>query len=107
MWKGLTLALALSILIGSRSDAADSDLQQIADTLDVSSTKALQFTANGSMYNLGQNTNPPAPWPRFFVKSFVRVYDFTSGAMRDEAVRMTVALLANAGFFLMNASKPE
>lgn len=89
MWRPLTLALALSMLIGSGSEAADSDLQQIADALDVSSTKTFQFTANGSMYNLGQNTNPVAPWPRFFVKSFVRVYDFTSGAMRDEAVRMT------------------
>jgi hypothetical protein len=40
------------------------------------------------MYNLGQNTNPAAPWPRFFVKSFIRTYDFTTSAMRDEVVRM-------------------
>ena len=40
------------------------------------------------MYSLGQSTSPAAPWPRFFVKSFTRVYDFTSGAMRDDVVRM-------------------
>jgi len=68
---------------------AQSDLQQIADVLDVSTIKTFQFTASGTMYNLGQNVNPAAPWPRFFVKSFIRTYDFTAGAMRDQVVRMT------------------
>jgi len=88
MWKNLALGLALATLVCFRAEAADSDLQQIADALDVSTTKTFQFTANGSMYNLGQNVNPAAPWPRFFVKSFTRVYDFTNGAMRDDVVRM-------------------
>jgi hypothetical protein len=89
MWKRVTLALALVAFIGFRAAAADSDLQQIADALDVSTTKTFQFTGNGTMYNLGQNASPAAPWPRFFVKSFTRVYDFTAGAMRDDVVRMT------------------
>jgi len=89
MLKKIVVALGLVVIAGGRAVAADSDLQQIADALDVSTTKTFQFTANGSMYNLGQNRNPAAPWPRFFVKSFTRVYDFTNGAMRDEIVRMT------------------
>jgi glyoxylase-like metal-dependent hydrolase (beta-lactamase superfamily II) len=88
MWKRVILTLALATLVNFRAEAADSDLQQVADALDVSTTKTFQFTGNGTMYNLGQNTNPAAPWPRFFVKSFVRVYDFTNGAMRDDVVRM-------------------
>ena len=87
MWKNLALGLALATLVGFRAQAADSDLQQIADALDVSTTKTFQFTANGSMYSLGQSTSPAAPWPRSFVKSFTRVYDFTNGAMRDDVVR--------------------
>ena len=89
MLKKLVVALALVLIAGGRVGEADSDLQQIADALDVSSTKTFQFTANGTMYNLGQNTNPAGPWPRFFVKSFVRVYDFTAGSMRDDITRMT------------------
>lgn len=89
MLKKLALVLVLAVLGSGRVEAADSDLQQIADALDVSTTRTFQFTGNGTMYNLGQNTNPAAPWPRFFVKSFVRVYDFTAGSMRDEVVRMT------------------
>jgi hypothetical protein len=67
---------------------AESELQRIADTLNVSSTKTFQFTGTGVMYSLGQSTSPMAPWPRSFVKSMTRVYDFTNGAMRDEIVRM-------------------
>ena len=88
MLQKLIVALVLIALTGSKAWAADTDLQQIADALDVSTTKTFQFTANGSMYALGQNTSPVAPWPRFFVKSFTRVYDFTAGAMRDDIVRL-------------------
>jgi glyoxylase-like metal-dependent hydrolase (beta-lactamase superfamily II) len=89
MLKKVVVAVALVLLAGFKAWAADSELQQIADALDVSTTKTFQFTANGSMYSLGQSTSPAAPWPRSFVKSFTRVYDFTAGAMRDEVVRMT------------------
>ncbi|MDP9129170.1 MAG: MBL fold metallo-hydrolase [Candidatus Binatota bacterium] len=85
----LVVALALFALMGFRAEAQDTELQRIADALDVSTTKTFQFTATGTMYNLGQNTNPAGPWPRFFVKSFVRVYDFTAGSMRDDITRMT------------------
>ncbi len=88
MIKKIALALALVALTGLGVDAADTQLQQIADALDVSTTKTFQFTGNGSMYSLGQSTSPAAAWPRSFVKSMTRVYDFTAGAMRDSVVRM-------------------
>ena len=88
MLKQFIVALALIVCTGLQARAAESELQQIADALDVSTTKTFQFTANGSMYNLGQNVNPAAPWPRFFVKSFTRLYDFTAGSMSDDVTRM-------------------
>ena len=88
MFKKFIVALALFALTGFSAQAQESDLQRIADALDVSTTKTFQFTANGSMYWLGESTSPVAPWPRYFVKSFTRVYDFTAGAMRDDTVRM-------------------
>ena len=89
MLKKLALVLALAALISVRAEAADTDLQQIADALDVSTIKTFQFTANGTSFQLGQSTSPAAAWPRQFVKSLTRVYDFTAGAMRDEWVRMS------------------
>jgi glyoxylase-like metal-dependent hydrolase (beta-lactamase superfamily II) len=88
MLDKLVLALVLVGLSAIPIEAQDTDLQRIADVLDVSTTKTFQFTANGTMFQLGQNTNPAGPWPRSFVKSMTRVYDFTTGAMRDEVVRI-------------------
>jgi glyoxylase-like metal-dependent hydrolase (beta-lactamase superfamily II) len=88
MWKNLIVVVALIVGAGFKVNAAETQLQQIADVLDVSTTKTFQFTANGQAFWVGQNINPAAPWPRYFVKSFTRVYDFTAGAMRDEMVRM-------------------
>jgi glyoxylase-like metal-dependent hydrolase (beta-lactamase superfamily II) len=85
----LLTALVLAMLMSYRAEAAqETDLQRIADSLDVSTTKTFQFTGNGTMYSLGQSTSPAAPWPRQFVKSMTRVYDFTAGAMSDTVVRM-------------------
>ena len=81
------VALALCALVGFRAEAQATDLQQIADALNVSTTKTFQFTANGRMFAVGQNASPAAPWPRHYVKSLTRVYDFTQGAMREEIVR--------------------
>lgn len=83
----LALVLMLALLGGFHAQAGAADLQQIADELHVSRTRTFQFTANGRMYAIGQNPNPMAPWPRHYVKSLTRQYDFTAGAMRDELVR--------------------
>jgi glyoxylase-like metal-dependent hydrolase (beta-lactamase superfamily II) len=87
MLKNLALVLALAGLCGWRVEAFGSDLQQIADALDVSSIKTFQFTGNGRMYAVGQSTSPMAAWPRYYVKTLTRQYDFTAGAMREELVR--------------------
>ena len=87
MFKKFVLALVLVVLTGMRVNAADTELQQIADALDVSTTKTFQFTGNGKMFGVGQSTSPMAAWPRAYVKSLTRVFDFTAAAMRDEMVR--------------------
>jgi glyoxylase-like metal-dependent hydrolase (beta-lactamase superfamily II) len=89
MVKQGIVMLVLCLLVGFNAEAQESELQRIADALDVSTTKTFQFTGNGTMYSLGQSTSPAAPWPRSFVKSMTRMYDFTSGAMRDQVVRMS------------------
>lgn len=87
MFKKIVLALVLVAFAGVKANAAESPLQQIADALDVSTTKTFQFTANGKMWGVGQATNPMAANPRAYIRSLTRVYDFTAGAMRDELVR--------------------
>ncbi|MGZ9130713.1 MAG: hypothetical protein ACXW4Z_23295, partial [Candidatus Binatia bacterium] len=87
MLKKFVIALALVLLTGLRANGADTTLQQIADALDVSTTKTFQFTGNGRMFHVGQSTSPSAAWPRYYVKSLTRMYDFTAGTMREQMVR--------------------
>ena len=87
MFKKIVLALVLVAFAGVKANAAESPLQQIADALDVSTTKTFQFTANGKMWGVAQATSPMAANPRAYIRSLTRVYDFTAGAMRDELVR--------------------
>ena len=87
MLKKLVFAVVFLTLTGTRAGANNSDLQQIADALDVSTTKTFQLTGNGRMFSIGQATSPVAAFPRYYVKSLTRTYDFTAGAMRDELVR--------------------
>ena len=85
MRKLLVTIIGLLSALGVAS--ADSQLQQIADVLDVSTTKTFQVSGNGRMFAVGQSTSPMAGWPRYYVKSMTRIYDFTAGAMRDQWVR--------------------
>jgi glyoxylase-like metal-dependent hydrolase (beta-lactamase superfamily II) len=87
MFRRIVLALVLVAFAQFKAVAADSVLQQIADSLDVSTTKTFQFTANGKMWAVGQATSPMAANPRAYIKSLTRIYDFTAGAMRDDMVR--------------------
>ena len=84
MFKKIVLALALVAFAGFKANAADSALQQIADALDVSTTKTFQLTGNGKMWAVGQATSPMAANPRAYIKSLTRIYDFTAAAMRDD-----------------------
>lgn len=88
MISKVVVALAMFALSIVCVEAQETELQRIADALDVSTTKTFQFTGNGMMFSLGQNTSPMAAWPRQFVKSMTRVYDFSAGTMRDDITRM-------------------
>ena len=87
MVRKLLVGLAFVVLVTGLARAQDTDLQRIADTLDLSTTKSFQFTATGTMWQVGQSTSPMAAWPRYYVKSLTRIYDYSTGSMREERVR--------------------
>ena len=87
MFKKFLVTLALVALAGSSSLAAESPLKQMADALDLSTTKTFQFTANGVMHEVGQGGTAVTPFPRYYIKSLRRTYDFANRAMSDELTR--------------------
>ena len=70
MMKRVVVMLALCALMGSNAQAQETDLQRIADALDVSTTKTFQFTANGTMYNLGQDVQSGRAVAQVFCQEF-------------------------------------
>ena len=86
MVKRFVLVLAL-VAVSMVNAQADTVLQRVADGINVGEIKTLQYTGNGVMFALGQNATPFGPLPRYYVKSFTRIVDFNSAAMRDEVVR--------------------
>jgi glyoxylase-like metal-dependent hydrolase (beta-lactamase superfamily II) len=49
--------------------------------------QSLQYTGSGANFAFGQNVSPATPWPRFNVKSYTRMVNYDTPAMRDEIVR--------------------
>jgi glyoxylase-like metal-dependent hydrolase (beta-lactamase superfamily II) len=86
MFNKLVLAVAL-LAISAGKLQADTVLQRVADGINVSEIKTLQYTGNGVMFSLGQGITPFSPLPRYYVKSYTRSIDFNDSAMRDEIVR--------------------
>src|SRR5688572_31828375 len=89
MWKHLMLAMAVLALlpwVGEGQDAK-SVLEGVAKTMGAGDLKSIQYSGSGSMFAVGQNPNPTAPWPRINVKSFTRTINYDSGSQRDELVR--------------------
>jgi glyoxylase-like metal-dependent hydrolase (beta-lactamase superfamily II) len=86
MLKKLVLVLAVFAVFPAAA-RADTVLQRVADGINVSEIKTLQYTGNGMMFEFGQHATPIGPLPRFYLKSLTRVIDFNGAAMRDELVR--------------------
>ena len=49
--------------------------------------KSLQYAGSGANFAFGQSVAPGTSWPRFNVKSYSRMVNYDTPAMRDEIVR--------------------
>jgi glyoxylase-like metal-dependent hydrolase (beta-lactamase superfamily II) len=87
MWKKLILVLAVSALVPrpGHGQEAKAVLDGVAKAM--GDVKSLQYTGSGANFSFGQNVDPTAPWPRFNLKTYTRMINYETPAMRDELVR--------------------
>src|SRR5712691_10738332 len=88
MWKKLIFVFViLGVLMPrlSHGQEAKAVLEGVAKAM--GDVKSLQYTGSGANFAFGQNVAPGTPWPRFNVKSFTRMVNYDTLAMRDEIVR--------------------
>lgn len=70
------------------SQDAKATLESIAKAMGATELTSLQYSGSGSIYAVGQNPTPTAPWPRFHAKSYTRSIHYGTASMRDDLVRM-------------------
>ena len=87
MWKKLIFALVIVGLLARLGHGQDAKAVLDGVAKAMGDVKSLQYTGSGSTFAFGQNPAPGTPWPRFNVKSFTRMINYDTPAMRDEIVR--------------------
>jgi len=88
IWKKLVFVLIICVLIMpqlSHGQEAKAVLEGAAKAM--GDVKSLQYAGSGANFAFGQSPSPGAPWPRFNVKSYTRMVNYDTPAMRDEIVR--------------------
>src|SRR5262245_33445823 len=92
MWKTLSLVVAVVAVVALMPQVgvcqdAKTVLEGVAKAMGGTDLKTIQYAGSGSIFAVGQNHNPTAPWPRLSAKSFTRSINYETSSMRDEIVR--------------------
>src|SRR5882672_5447143 len=81
----MTTLVVLSPLASSAQDRAA--LDAVAKAMGAGTVKSIQYSGNGTTYQVGQNYAPDLPWPRFVVKNYTRTVSYETAVIRDQIVR--------------------
>jgi glyoxylase-like metal-dependent hydrolase (beta-lactamase superfamily II) len=97
MSKKLILILATLVLMPGLVLGQETKAVLDGVTKSMGDVKSLQYAGSGANYAFGQNVAPGTPWPRFNLKSYTRIVDYDTPAMRDEFVRTQADPTARGG----------
>jgi glyoxylase-like metal-dependent hydrolase (beta-lactamase superfamily II) len=94
MKKLFVLAIAATMLLSMRAAAqnAGADAKTVIDAavtaMGTAKLQSIQYNGSGSFYATGQAYEPGGPWPRYTVKKYTMLLNYTAPAMRQELVRI-------------------
>jgi glyoxylase-like metal-dependent hydrolase (beta-lactamase superfamily II) len=86
LWVGL-VGVMLSVLEAGAQDAKGA-LDAATKAMGTATVHSIQYSGTGSVFMLGQNFRPDAPWPRFRVIKYVNAINYDMSALREELVRI-------------------
>ncbi len=97
MTRTLVAAIALAGLMSSTAFAQDAKtvISNASKAMGADNLNSITYYGSGANYNLGQNNNANAPWPRVNLNDYVRSLDFAQPASR--ATWVTVAAPVTGG----------
>jgi glyoxylase-like metal-dependent hydrolase (beta-lactamase superfamily II) len=98
MMKTSIGAIALVALMASSSAAQDATavIASASKAMGVTGLNSVTFYGPAANFNLGQNNNANAPWPRINANDYVRTIDFTQPASRATWVTYAVPVTGGA-----------
>src|ERR1051325_6039255 len=76
---------------------AQTPMKLAAEVLGADKIRALQFSASGDSFTVGQNYSPNDPWPRVPVKSFAALINYETGSMRLDMLRESGPTMPRGG----------
>ena len=78
-----TIVLLLAPVIGQAQT-----LQDVEMALGAANLKSIEIQGSGVSFQVGQSQAPGMPWPQFNMKSFMRLVNYDTASLREEAVRI-------------------
>lgn len=90
MKKMFSLVLLGAMVSGFEAGAQDAAavIDAAAKAMGTPSLQSIQYSGTGSVFMLGQNVRPDAPWPRFRVIKYNTGVRYDAPAFREELVRI-------------------
>jgi glyoxylase-like metal-dependent hydrolase (beta-lactamase superfamily II) len=97
-YAALTALVALAALTSVPSLAQDAQavIRAASQTMGVENLRSIEYYGSGANFNLGQNNNANAPWPRVNANDYVRAIDFSQGVSRATWVTWAVPVTGGA-----------
>lgn len=84
----LVLLGAMVAGCGATAEDAATVIDAATQAMGTSSLQSIQYSGSGSVFMLGQNVRPEAPWPKFTVTKYSAAVRYDAPAFREELVRI-------------------
>jgi glyoxylase-like metal-dependent hydrolase (beta-lactamase superfamily II) len=90
MKKMFTLVLLGAVMAGCEATPQDpaTVIDAATRAMGTSSLQSIQYSGSGSVFMLGQNVRPEAPWPKFTMTKYNAGVRYDAPAFREEFVRI-------------------
>jgi glyoxylase-like metal-dependent hydrolase (beta-lactamase superfamily II) len=97
MWKNPIFVLVAFVIAPHLGYGQETKTMLDGVSKAMGEVKSLQYSGSGAFFSLGQSFAPGEPWPRFGLKTYTRMIDYETPALRDEVVRAEGDPVARGG----------
>jgi len=83
-----TMLLSLYAAAQKTGSDAKTTIDAAVAAMGSAGLQSIQYSGTGSFYATGQAYGPGGPWPRYTLKKYTMLVNYTAPAMRQEVVRI-------------------